>query len=248
VAAQLTQEKNDADNRAAATAEIMRANAQATLNSANATLNAARTQDQSKANVIAAQIAETAEILRARAQATLSSAESTRSAALTQDAIQQTQVQFDQQVMQAAAGTQTAVANLIATQTQAALATSQFYADQSQQLQQQRRGSIAFLWTWCFPVFLLVLAVLILWGLWRWLKIRQANQRILENPTDRLPPPMPEVIDNRQDNPPQYLEGDVIDRRYQLTKPVDQARRWLDEVKRKLQRSDQKDEDDKSDD
>ena len=49
----------------------MRANAQATLNSANATLSAAQTQAQNNANVIAAQIAATAEIVRANAQATL---------------------------------------------------------------------------------------------------------------------------------------------------------------------------------
>ena len=88
LAAALTQEKNNADNQAAATAEIVRANAQATLNSANATLSAAQTQDQNNANVIAAQIAATAEIVRANAQATLNSAGSTQSAALTQDAIQ----------------------------------------------------------------------------------------------------------------------------------------------------------------
>jgi len=57
LAVALTQEKNNADNQAAATAEIVRANAQATLNSANATLSAAQTQDQNDANVIVAQIA-----------------------------------------------------------------------------------------------------------------------------------------------------------------------------------------------
>jgi hypothetical protein len=45
LAVALTQEKNNADNQAAATAEIVRANAQANLNSANATLSAAQTQD-----------------------------------------------------------------------------------------------------------------------------------------------------------------------------------------------------------
>ena len=92
LAAALTQDKNNADNQAAATAEIVRANAQATLNSANATLNAAQTQEQSDANIIAAQIAATAEMERANAQATLNSAGSTQNAALTQDAIQQTQM------------------------------------------------------------------------------------------------------------------------------------------------------------
>ena len=60
----------------------MRANAQATLNSVNATLSAAQTQEQNNANIIAAQVAATAEIVRANAQATLNSAGSTQSAAL----------------------------------------------------------------------------------------------------------------------------------------------------------------------
>lgn len=81
LAAALTQGKNETDNQAAATAEIVRANAQATVNSANATLSAAQTQSQNNANVIAAQIAATAEIVRANAQATLNSAGSTQSAA-----------------------------------------------------------------------------------------------------------------------------------------------------------------------
>ena len=84
LAAALTQQKNSADNQAAATAEIVRANAQATVNSANATLSAALTQEQNNANFIAAQIAATAEIARANAQATVNSAGSTQIAALTQ--------------------------------------------------------------------------------------------------------------------------------------------------------------------
>ncbi len=90
LAAALTREKNNGDNQAAATAEVVRANAQSTLNAANATLSAAQTQDQNNANVIAAQIAATAEIVRANAQATINSAGSTQSAAFTQDVIRQT--------------------------------------------------------------------------------------------------------------------------------------------------------------
>ncbi len=82
-----TQEKQSVDNQAIATAGIVRANAQATLNSANATLNVVQTQAQNNANALAAQIAATNEIVRANAQATLSSAGATQSAALTQDAI-----------------------------------------------------------------------------------------------------------------------------------------------------------------
>ena len=159
----LTLEKNNADNPAAATAEIVRVNAQATLNSANATLSAAQTQEQNNANVIAAQIAATAQIVRANAQATLNSAGSTQSAALTEDANRQTQM-ADQATASAAAllnqqnkdelaaVTQTAIANNIATQTQRAAATSQWYADQVRQREEQRQAPIAFLWMWCLPV------------------------------------------------------------------------------------------------
>ncbi len=71
LAAALTQQKNSVDNQAASNAEIVRANAQATLDAANATVGAIQTQDQNNANVIAAQIAATAEFERANAQATL---------------------------------------------------------------------------------------------------------------------------------------------------------------------------------
>lgn len=259
LAAALTQEKNNAENQAAATAEIVRANAQATLNSANATLSAAQTQEQNNANVIAAQIAATAEMERANAQATLNSAGATQSAALTQDAIRQTQMAdlattsaeamlVQQNRDELAASTQTAVANNVATQTQAAAATSQWYADQERQRAEQRQGPIAFLWMWCLPMFFVLLAGLVLWGFWRWLRIRQANQFILENPVDRLPAPTIEIIPHQHDDDDAlpYLESDVVvDSRYQpTTKPDDQVRRWLDEVKRKLLRRDKEDEDD----
>jgi hypothetical protein len=255
LAAALTQGKNDSDIQAAATAEIMRANAEATLNSANETLSAAQTQDQNSANIIAAQIAATAEIVRANAQATLNSAGSTQSAALTQDAIQQTQMAdlatsgaqavLNQQGRdQLAAGTQTAIANTIATQTQAAAATSQWYVDQSRQRDEQRQGPMAFLWMWCLPMFILVFGGLILWGVWRRLKIQQANQRILEKPVDRLPAQIP----YHEDDPEPYIESDVGDDSHQPTRPDDQVRGWLDEVKRSLLGSDKKDENDNADD
>jgi hypothetical protein len=268
LAVALTQEKNNADNQAAATAEIARANAQATLSSANATVSAAQTQDQNNANVIAAQVAATAEIVRANAQATLNSAGATQSAALAQDAIRQTQAQYDLQVTQAvgtqdanamltqqnkndlAAGTQTVVANLIATQTQSAAATSQWYTDQSRQREEQRQGPIAFLWMWCLPTFIVLLAGLALWGFWRWMKIQQANQRIVENPVGKLQAPAVEVIHHQYDDSLPYLESDVVDGHYQLTQPepADQVQQWVDEVKDKLQSSDEEDEDDNTSD
>jgi len=259
LAVALTQEKNNADNQAAATAEIVRANAQSTLNAANSTLSAAQTQAQNESNVIAAQIAATAEIVRANALATLNSAGSTQSAALTQDAIRQTQmadyattgaqsVANQQYKNDLAAGTQTAVANNIATQTQIAAATSQWYADQARQREERRQGPIAFLWVWCFPIFILIIAGLILWGLWRWLRIQQNNQRILENPVERLPASVVEIIDAPQDDDTvPHIESDVLDNGYQPTRSDDQVRRWLDEVKRKLLRSDRKDEEDDTD-
>jgi hypothetical protein len=120
LAALQTQEKIGADVQAAATAEIMRANAQATLNSASSTLSAAQTQQQNNANIVAAQIAATAAIVRANAQATLDSAGATQNAALTQDAIRQTQMAdvstsnaqallVQQNQANLAAGTQTAI-------------------------------------------------------------------------------------------------------------------------------------------
>jgi hypothetical protein len=240
-----TQEKSGTDAQLAATAEIMRANAQATINSANTTLSAAQTQEQNNANIIAAQIAATAEIVRANAQATLVAAGSTQNAALTQDAIRQTQfadlatstalalvVQQNQENL--VAGTQTAIANTIATQTQAAAATSQWYADQERQRNEQRQGPISFLWFVCLPVFVVTLAGLLLWGFWRWLKIQQANQRILEKPIEKLPVIEAEIIERHDDDSAPYLESDVIDNRYRVTRLDDQVRGWLDEVKRKL--------------
>jgi hypothetical protein len=249
LAAALTQDKNNADNQAAATADIMRANAQATLNSANATLNAALTQEQNDADFIAAQVAATAAILRANAQATLVAAGATQSAAQTQDAIQQTHMAdlatsgaqsiVNQQINDAlAASTQTAVANSIATQTQVAVATSQWYADQARQRAEEQRqgGPIAFLWMWCLPIFIVILAGLVLWGFWRWLRIQQANQRILKNPVKKLQAPKTEVTHHQQNDLSAYLESKkVVDNsRYQPIKPNNRVRGWMDEVKRKL--------------
>jgi len=256
LAAALTQEKNNADYQAAAAAEIGRANAQATLNSANATLGAVQTQQQSDANVIAAQIAGTAEIVRANAQATLNSAGSTQSAALTADVIRQTQMAdlattgaqaiVNQQYKAAiAAGTQTAIAYSISTQAQVAAATSQQYA---RQRAEQRQGPMTFLWMWCLPAFIVLLAGLILWGVWRRLQIQQANQRILEKPVDRLPALPAEVPHHHHHGSLPYLDSDIVDDGYQVTNPDDQVEQWLDEVKGKLLDSDEKEKDDNPDD
>jgi hypothetical protein len=244
----------DLDAQSASTAEIARANAQATMDSANATMSAAQTQSQSNANVIAAQVAATAEVARANAQATLYSAGSTQYAAQTQSQydLQSTQVvgtqnaeaMMAQQYQNAlAAGTQTAIANNIATQTQSAAATSQWYIDQDRQRAEQRQAPLAFLWMWCLPMFIVLFAGLALWGFWRWMKIQQANQRIIETPVQAPP-----VIPHQHTNALPYIESDVIDGSYQVTTPDDEVHDWLDEVKDQLQSDDEKDktDDDKS--
>jgi hypothetical protein len=258
LAVAMAQQQINSDIQAAAAAEVVRANAQATLSSANGTLRAVQAQQQNDANVIAAQIAATAEIVRANAQATLNSAGSTQSAALTADAIHQTQMAdlattgaqavFNQQYQNdLAASTQTAIANSIATQGQSAAATSQWYFDQGRQRAEQRQGPITFLWVWGIPIFIVLLAGLILWGYWRRLQIQQDNQRILEIPVDRLPAPAVEVPHHHHGGSLPYFDGDITDDGYQVTKPNDQVERWLDEVKGKLLDSDEKDKDDNKD-
>lgn len=253
-AAVLTQEKFNANNQAAATAEVVRANAQATFNSANATLSMSLTQEQNSANYIAAQAAATAEMARANAQATVNSAGSTQIAAMTQS-------QYNLQITMAvgtqnaealitqqnkdylAASTQTAIANNIATQTQIAAATSQWYVDQTRQREEQRQVPITFMWLWCLPIFIVLLAGLILWGFWRWLKIQQANQRILENPLDRLPALAAEVPHHHHNLLP-VLESDIIENSDQVTTPDDQVSGWVEEVKNQLLHNDEKGKDD----
>jgi hypothetical protein len=220
-----TQQKIDADNQAAATAEIVRANAQTTLNAADATLNAAQVQQQNNADVVAAQITWTSEVIHADAQATVNSADLTQGAALTQDAIQQTQLAdvattdaqatiTQQHKNDLVASTQTAIANSIATQTQAVAATSQWYADQARQREEQNGGAATPLWMG-LTILIVLLVGLVLWGFWYWLKIQQSNQHILETA--------------------------IEDSRYQVTNPDDQIYQWLDEVKRKLLSSEDQD-------
>jgi hypothetical protein len=230
----LTEAKDSADNQAAATAEIVRA------------------------NVILAQIAGTAAIVRADALATLNSAGSTQSAALTQDAIRQTQIAdvattsaesiiVQQNKDNIAAGTQTAVVNNIATQTQAAAATSQWYSDQERQREEQRKGPIAFLWMLCLAIFIVLAVGLILWRIWRSWMIQQTNQRFLENPNDRLQIPTTiESIPHQHDDPLPNIEGDIIDTSSQSINSEDQVDGWMDEVKRELLRGDKEDEDDQT--
>src|SRR5512143_1779391 len=93
-------------------------------------------------------------------------------------------------------------------------------------------------------MFIVLLAGLVLWGVWRWLRVRQANQRILNGLLGQLPAPAPKAADSYHDDSSPYLEGEAVDGHYQVTQPEDQVHRWLDEVKHNLRSSDRKDEDD----
>ena len=252
----LTSEKGNADFQAAATAEMLRINAQATLNSAVATLSVAQTQEKNNSNIIAAQLAATAEVVRANAQATLNSANSTQIAAMTQSQynLQSTDAARTQSVVamqtqqnkdDLASGTQTAIANAIATQTQSAAATSQWYTDQKRQRDEERQVPITLFWTWCPLVFVIALAGFGLWGFSRWLSIQQSNQRILERPIEKLQEPVATVLPHRHAEATSYIENDVIDGDgYQVTTPNDNVHHWLDEVKDELSNSDEKEKDD----
>jgi hypothetical protein len=229
-----TQEKYYSDAQAAATAAIMQANAQATLNASRATLGAAQTQEQNNANIIAAEIAATAAIVRANAQATLLAANATQIAAQTQDAIRQTQAAelataereaalIQKHKEDIAASTQTAVANHIATQTQSARATSQWYEDQQRQREEERQQPLTFLWLYCPPIFIITLSLIFLAFFWRWMKVREI-QRLEDAHADAV------VIVEQKHNPRNHLPM----QQYPLAKTTDQIGRWLDEVRHKL--------------
>jgi hypothetical protein len=246
-----TQEKSNADLQAAATAEIMRVEAQATLDAVNATVSAAQTQEKNNANVVAAQVAATAAIYRANAKATLVSAGATQGAAQTQDAILQTQVENNQKMTAdvatqnaiatvtqqnnffLASGTQTAVDNVIATQTQSALATTQWYADQARQRDEQRQAPLTFLWLWCPPLFIVAIALVAILFFWRWMTIRE-NQQLIEMQAEA-----PIIIEHTTK---QVSETPPVS--YPLAKPADHTHWWLEEAKRKLL-SREKDDNDK---
>jgi hypothetical protein len=259
----LTQEQSSADAQAMATAEVMRADAQATLNSVGATLGAAQADEQNKANILAAELAATADIIRADAQATLVAAGATQNAAQTQDAIRQTQAQFSLQVTadlatqnaQAtttqqnnnliAATTQTAVADLIATQTQSAVATLQWSADQDRQRTEQGMSQLAILGLLCLPI-LVILGIL---GIWRWMKIRETQQRIdMQLTAPYVEDPIFSQDSSRRGPRASFAAPVVIDHEPRSTSQVDltqfqaigpaestdPVQGWLEEVKDKL--------------
>lgn len=237
VAFDTPQDSSRINNPAVETAQIMRANAQATL-------NAAQTQDQNSANADAAQLAATAAIEHARAEATLVAADSTRSAALAEDAIRHTQAADVATTRAEAAATQTESVNAITTQTQIAV---QWSANQARQRAEDIQAPIAFLWAWCLPPFVVLLGGVALWGFWRWLKIRQTHQQIMDEAIERLQIPAPAAVHRDDEESSPYREGEDLNGRYRVTQPEDQVHRWLEEVKGKLQSGDRKDEDNDAD-
>jgi len=124
----------------------------------------------------------------------------------------------------------------IATQTQAGVATAQWYAGQERQRSEQWKASIASLWKCCFPVFIVLIGALVVWGIWSWLPAHRARPPVLEDPLEEPLEPEIRVIHHRQEGSPPGpdIEEDVLDSRSRPAKPDNQVRGWLDEVKRKL--------------
>ena len=250
LAALQTQEKRGSDAQAAATAEIMRVNALATLDAVNATVAAAQTQEKNNANIVAAQVAATAAVLRANAKATLVAAGATQGSAQTQDAMLQAAVQNSQKMTAdvatqnaivalteqnnnfLAAGTQTAVGNLIATQTQSAVATNQWYADQARRRNEERQVPLTFLWLWCPPLFIVAIALVCLVFFWRWMNMRAEQQQI------DLQADTPVIIEHTTQP---VVEAPEI--HYPIVRPTDHTYWWLEEAKRKLQTGKRDDDD-----
>jgi hypothetical protein len=248
-----TQQSSNADLQAAATANIVAANAQATLNAVNATSSALQAEQKNQANIVIAQITATAAVANANIQATLASSAETQSAAQTQDAIQQTQIvaqaTSDAQATQAvqaqqtmSAATQTTTANQFLVMTQVAYATSQWTAQQDRLQAEKAQGSAALIWTWCMPSFIVMLGGLFLFGSWRWMGTRE-DQTHLEKPGEQLHLPRVRVIDHQPGDTQPYIEAHVVERRKyrRLTKPDDQVGKWVDEVKREIANDEQED-------
>ena len=176
--------------QAAATADILRAQALATFNAANSTQGAAQTQNSQNASALQAAVAATAALLRAQALATFNAASSTQSSAQTQVqarvqltaqwATQSAAATATQQWMAVAmAGTATTLARAMIDQTQSAAELAQQAAERRQE---QSQGPILFMWKWGLPIFMVAVAGLGLWGLWRWLRLHTARPRNIGQP------------------------------------------------------------------
>jgi hypothetical protein len=70
---------------------------------------------------------------------------------------------------------------------------------------------------------IVAVALIGLWFFWRWMKIRETQQLLDARPL--------EITTVEPVSPPLNM---VSNQQYQLAKPRDNVRRWLEEVKRKL--------------
>lgn len=214
--------------------------------------------DTSTAN---AQQTATADILFAHNRATFSAATATQNAALTQTALQeteamlqQTQAQFNLQLAadsatehagatatqrqkeEWAANTTTAIAGVIATQTQSVISTQQEQANQIRAEEAQQQETIDLVWAWAPPLFLLIVVIAGIWAFW-YLEIHK-HVRLL--PAREQPAPMfPEPVPALPVLP--VLQAGVVIVQEPITEPDGQMSGWLEEVKEKLLASEKED-------
>jgi len=165
----------------------------------------------------------------AQLNVTSTAAQATLNAQSTQDAVHLTQVAFDRQLTAdaataaaawtatqfkqnlEAAQTATAVAGIGATQVKSATETQQWYADQDRtrtdnlKAQQARldEQTIA-IKTWGIVVAAIVLAVILLFMLWRWWQLHEDKSRIIEQPGGKHL-----IIANQKRNLTEYLASNT---------------------------------------
>jgi hypothetical protein len=208
-----------------------------------------------------AQETATADILSANNRATFSAATSTQYAVQTQAVLQQTQLVLDEAQAQlslrltvdsaaesaAATGTQyrndesaasttTAIAGVIATQTQSFIATQQRHAAQMRQSELEQQEAIALLWIWGPPALVLVIVIVGVWAYWYW----EIDKRIRRGPGYEAPPP---VVSSSTQPPHESAlpKSSVVIVPDPVTDPTGQLSGWLDEVKEKLRDSQKED-------
>ncbi len=202
-----------------ATADILFAHDRATSRAATSTQNAAQTQAVlQQTEAVLQQTQAMLQQTQAQFNLRLAADSATESAGATA-----TQLQKDE----SAAGTTTAIAGVISTQTQSAIATQLRHADQVRQSEVQQQDTIAFLWTWGPPLLVLAVAAVCVWAFWyweihkriRWRPSREPAAPVFADPLlDELPLPAAEVV----------IDPDPI------TEPDGQVSGWLEEVKEKL--------------
>lgn len=202
-----------------ATADILLAHDRATSSAATSTQNAAQTQVVlQQTRVVFQQTEALLQQTQAQFSLQLTSDSATENAGATA-----TQRQREDN----AASTTTAIAGVIATQTQAVIATQQRQADQARQSAAQEQEAIAFLWMWGPPLFLLAVVVVAGWAFWYWeihKRVRRRSSNPLVAPLFAQPAPALAGL------PLPEAEVDIDP----VTEPDDQVSGWLEEVKEKL--------------